>query len=108
MPQGGNFDPNNMPDGFDSENMPDGFNPGSMQSGDSGNGQGEKSDADAESSATIQGENSQGDRGSMANMGDFSPMGGQSKTDTKTSVIMLAVSVIILLGGLGFAFEFKR
>ena len=124
MPEG--FDPGNMPEGFDPDNMPEGFDPGKAPGGFSGNG---KTEADGDNSSdgkqttvndteVISAENSQGDAPSQRQdgsrsegrpqMGDFSPMGGGQQADNKTAYILLGVSALVLLLGLGFAAKFRR
>ena len=46
--------------------------------------------------------------GERPDMGGFSPMNGASQRDYTTEYILLGVSALILLIGLGFALKFKR
>ena len=113
------------PQGFGGE-MPEGFDPGKVPGGFSGNG---KTEADGDNSSAgkqttvndtevTSAENRQGDAPSQRQdglrsegrpqMGDFSPMGGGQQADNKTAYILLGVSALVLLLGLGFAAKFRR
>lgn len=101
MPEG--FDPSNMPDDFDPNNMPDGFAPNNMQGGF-------KSDenvSESEKSDNPENDKLQNNRGDRPQMNDFNP-NGSSRTNTSSAWILLGISAAVLLGGLGFAFKFKR
>lgn len=102
MPQG-NFDPNTRPDGFEPGAMPDGFTSDAMPG----------TIPDMDVAGETQAGQSSGNMGqfNMAEppqMGNFNPMGGQPTTDTKPVLLLFAVSIVALLGGLVFAFKFKR
>ena len=136
MPGGGNmpdgFDPSqmpgggNMPEGFDPSqfgdgNMPDGFtrpNGSSQKSGDttqttavsgssgksggtSQTGAVSKPDSDSKTTTAVSGSSSR------PQMGGFSGMSGQN-TDHTVHYILLGVSALILVIGLGVAAKFKR
>ncbi len=122
MPQGG-FDPNNMPEGFDPGNMPQGgFDPNNMPqdniASDDNSGDGTASDKgnvqisdnnDAKKDVkNDQKTDQKSDRSERPQMGNFPQMGGQSGSNTKTAVILLIASAVILAGGLVFAYKFKR
>lgn len=97
------FNPNNMPEGFDPNNMPDGFAPNNMQGGF-------KSDenvSESEKSDNPENDKLQNNRGVRPQMNDFNP-NGSSRTNTSSAWILLGISAAVLLGGLGFAFKFKR
>ncbi|MCQ2460418.1 MAG: CotH kinase family protein [Ruminococcus sp.] len=97
------FNPNNMPEGFDPNNMPDGFAPNNMQGGF-------KSDenvSESEKSDNPENDKLQNNRGDRPQMIDFNP-NGSSRTNTSSAWILLGISAAVLLGGLGFAFKFKR
>ena len=101
------FDPENMPDfggrpeNFDPENMPEGFSPfgGRDNTGEDKNG----SSGDAAQSK----EKASGN-GNRPDMGSFSPMNGASQRDDTTAYILLGVSALVLLFGIGFALKFRR
>ena len=102
MPSG-DFDPNNIPNGFNPNNMPDGFAPNNMQGGF-------KSDenvSESEKSDNPENDKLQNNRGDRPQMNDFNP-NGSSRTNTSSAWILLGISAAVLLGGLGFAFKFKR
>ena len=129
MPEG--FDPGNMPEGFDPGNMPDGFEFGNQPSqAESGEGA-EQSDADekqAGSSADKRPEND-GQKDADASGGQFTKpsdsadrsdnsrpqfsggfpgMDGGTPQNSAAAWILLGVSALVLLIGLGFAAKFKR
>ena len=127
MPNG--FDPNNMPDDFDSSqfggNMPNGFDPNNMPddfdpSQFGGNMPDSKNDNSSENSETEEISTDSGSEektngnferpeksGERPQMNDF-PMNGSSQQDNTTEYILLGISALVLLLGLGFAFKFKR
>lgn len=99
----GDFDPNNIPNGFNPNNMPGGFAPNNMQGGF-------KSDenvSESEKSGNPENDKLQNIRGDRPQMNDFNP-NGSSRTNTSSAWILLGISAAVLLGGLGFAFKFKR
>ena len=121
MPDG--FDPNNMPEGFDPANMPEGFSPfGNSDKNSDDGSDNAKAPSDSENaapndekaaqsgsestSAPETGSRSRG--GERPQMGSFSPMGGAPAANNTTAYIMLGVSAVFLLLGLGFALKFKR
>ena len=124
------FDPGNMPDfggqppqGFDPDNMPGDFDPDNMPGGASpfGSEKAAASNSDDDTEVTEQpdeavssdnnGDTAQGKRaniGERPDMGSFSPMNGSNQQNNTTAYILLGVSALVLLLGLGFAFKFKR
>ena len=113
------------PEGFDPENMPDGFTPGDMPGGFSPNGGYEDENEDGEdiseteeksseevSDSAEQEENFErpGKPGgeNRPSPGNFSPMDGGAETDYTTAYILLGISALILLFGIGFALKFRR
>ena len=118
MPE--NFDPDNMPDfggqapqSFDSESMPDGFSPfgGTEKASDNTGDDSEVSEtpdgasSDRDSEAAPEKRKGGGER---TDMGSFFQMSGASQRNNTTAYILLGVSAIVLLLGLGFALKFKR
>ena len=123
----GGFDPENMPDDFDPDNMPEGFSPF---------GGGEKSEPEDSNKADVDNvteaekpadsdekvnapasddggaapekESGRSRGGEMPGMGSFSPMGGASQANNTVAYVLLGVSAVILLLGLGVALKFKR
>ncbi|MBP0966644.1 MAG: CotH kinase family protein, partial [Oscillospiraceae bacterium] len=111
MPEG--FDPGNMPEGFDPGNMPEDFDPGNMPGGFSGKKDSDEANADSQSDSAQnekpagQDGNAQGSRPQPGGSG-FPGMSGTAQTDHTTDYILLGVSALVLLVGLGFALKFKR
>jgi hypothetical protein len=156
---GGDFDPDNMPEGFDPDNMlegfsrgdmpddfdfsnmPEDFDPENMPSGDKSNKsdddssaektteetESDKADTEEEktepsssdestpelSSSDSKNKEMPADRGngsesSRPQMGDFPSMNGSTSQNNTTAYILLGISGLFLLLGLGFAFKFKR
>lgn len=130
MPE--DFEPSNMPDDFDPGDMPGDFEPNNMPDGDIpfGNEEktDEKADGDAEEKVTeaekesVNEEKTAPDKdsgnaapdkersskgGERPDMGSFSPMGGAAQSNT-TAYILLGVTALVLLLGLGFAAKFRR
>lgn len=132
MPEG--FDPGNMPDfgggmpeGFDPGNMPEDFDPENMPGGLSPFGEGGKTDEDTadEDDDTEAAEKPAGSEEAVSSDGDaapqnkpkggerpdmagFSPMNDTPQQDNKAEYILLGVSALVLLMGLGFAAKFRR
>jgi len=124
MPEG--FDPGNVPEGFDPDNMPEGFDPDKAPGGFGSNG---KTGADSDNSSSekqttvndtevTSADNSRNDApfqrqddtrtDERPQMRDFSSMGGGQQADNTTAYILLGVSALVLLLGLGFAAKFRR
>ena len=132
MPEG--FDPGNMPDfgggmpeGFDPGNMPEDFDPENMPGGLSPFGGGGKTDEDTadedddteaveKPAGSEEAVSSDGDAapqnkpkgGERPDMAGFSPMNDATQQDNKAAYILLGVSALVLLMGLGFAAKFRR
>ena len=136
MPEG--FDPGNrpdfggeMPEGFDPGNMPDGAPPfGDAEKSTAEDKNGSSSvtnteEASAEEETTAEkaeekaapadGEknnapesNGRAGGGERPQMGGFPSMNGSSRPDNTAAYILLGVSALALLLGLGFALKFKR
>ncbi len=135
IPEG--FDPSNMPDfggdmpdGFDPSNMPDGMQ-GGFKPSDNSKEDAEETDDDKKASEKTSGTEITSDGESEAavpnndkgnapenegrsrsserpDMGSFSPMNGGSESSNTTAYVMLGVSALVLLLGLGVAIKFKR
>uniref|UniRef100_UPI00035FFC06 CotH kinase family protein n=1 Tax=Ruminococcus flavefaciens TaxID=1265 RepID=UPI00035FFC06 len=128
-PQG--FNPGNMPEGFDPGNMPDGAPPfgdaekstaedkncsSSVTNAEEASAEEETTAEKAEEKAApADGENNNAPEsngraggGERPQMGDFPPMNGSSRTDNTAAYILLGVSALALLLGLGVALKFKR
>ena len=115
MPEG--FDPGNMPQDFDPNNAPEGFDPNNAPDGSDPNGNPEQSTDNAGEDSTApkneQNENAperpdKGQGGRPQPGGSFPGMTGSETTDHTTEFILLGVSALVLLLGLGFALKFKR
>ncbi len=129
MPEG--FNPGNMPEGFDPGNMPDGAPPfgdaekstaedkncsSSVTNAEEASAEEETTAEKAEEKAApADGEknnapesNGRAGGGERPQMGDFPPMNGSSRTDNTAAYILLGVSALALLLGLGVALKFKR
>ena len=115
------FDPDNMPEGFDPGNMPGGFGGGNApEDFDSGNMPGGWQDVDssADDAPVDQASDGQAEKpagkADSANSGrpqpggGFPGMTGSTPQDNTTAYILLGVSALVLLIGLGFAIRFKR
>ena len=111
------FDPNNMPDDFDPEKMPNGSAPfadteKAAESTDDAEVT-ENTDTPAEETASSDNDGDKAEEnrprsGERPDTGSFSPMGEAPQQDNTTGYILLGVSALILLLGLGFALKFKR
>ncbi len=113
----------NMPDDFDPSNMPEGFSPFGNSDKNSDDGS-DNANAPSDSENAAQNDEKAAQSGSESNsapetgsrsrggerpqMGSFSPMGGATAANNTTAYIMLGVSAVCLLLGLGFALKFKR
>ena len=129
MPEG--FDPGNMPEGFDPGNMPDGVPPfgdtekatDEDKTGSSAVTNAEEASAEEENIAEKDEEkaapadggknnapesNGRAGGGERPQMGGFPSMNGSSRPDNTAAYILLGVSALALLLGLGFALKFKR
>lgn len=121
MPQG--FDPNNMPggagngqppQGFDPDNMPEGFEPGNMPENVSGSQDDGSGDAAEDAAAPAEQPEKPAQKAGSTNGsrpqpgGSFPGMSGNAQTDHTTDYILVGISVLVLLTGLGFALKFKR
>ncbi|SHM93272.1 CotH kinase family protein [Ruminococcus flavefaciens] len=119
------FDPSNMPDfggqppqDFDPDNMPEGFSPfGDTENTTDNNSDDdsevkEKTDAPEEEAASDNNSGANTQKrpggGERPDMDGFSPMNGAPEENNSTAYILLGVSALILLIGLGFAVKFKR
>ena len=113
----GDFDPNNMPDGAPSfgdnaktgDEDADSSETEKVTEAEKGTENVEKPalNGDENSSSAPQNENkSRG--GERPQMGDFSDMNGAPQQNNTTAYILLGVSALALLLGLGFALKFKR
>ena len=112
MPQPpGDFDPENMPEDFDPNNMPQ--NPDQNNQSDSSASGDDSDSSNAQGNMTPPSDNQQQGENQNANQNtpqlDNMPnmMGDESATDL-TSYILLGVSAVVLILGLGFAFKFRR
>lgn len=108
MPEG--FDPGNLPEGFDPNNMPGGmpdFGGSSTQTNESKTN-GKSTETTKAASGSTPDATGKARDGERPDMGGFSPMNGASQRDYTTEYILLGVSALILLIGLGFALKFKR
>ena len=111
MPEG--FEPGNMPEDFDPNNMPEDFDPSNMPGGFSGkkDGSDENADAQPDSGQNEKPADQDGQKQSSRPQpggGGFPGMSGTAQTDHTTDYILLGVSALVLLIGLGFAVKFKR
>lgn len=124
MPEG--FDPDNMPEDFDPDNMPDGAQPfgdnaktGDEDADSSGTEKVTEAEKDTEkeektspaadeSSNNASGKENRPGGGERPDMGSFSPMNGASQRSSTVAYVLLGVSALVLLLGLGFALKFKR
>ena len=119
MPQ--DFDPGNLPEGFTPGKMPGGMNPGNLpegfsgkeQSGQNKNDAGEKPASDGQEKQPASGNQQQAQENRTGNSrpqpgSGFPGMNGSAQTDHTTEYILLGVSALVLLIGLGFALKFKR
>ncbi|MBP5580611.1 MAG: CotH kinase family protein, partial [Ruminococcus sp.] len=116
-----------MPEGFDPNNMPEGFSPfGGAEKSDfkSGNNtdedkvtetdkpadSDEKSNAHAadDGSAAPENESGRSSDGEMPGMGRFFQMGSSAQANNTVAYVLLGVSAVILLLGLGVALKFRR
>ena len=88
----------NPPEGFDG-NPPEGFDPSKMP----GNAQ----DANTEASGQAASDAPSGNRGERSQMGNFPGMGGTQQRSTLPP-ILTGISALVLLGGILFAWKFKR
>ena len=127
-----NFDPDNLPDGFDPGDMPDfsggmpeGFDPGNMPGGKNFPGDNKTSEED-DNETSNEGKTVENEKGSdreetvsspadqnrsrggeRPSAGGFPSMNASEK-DNGTEYIMLGISALVLLLGLGFAVKFRR
>lgn len=118
MPSG--FDPSKfggeMPSGFDPSNfggkMPEGFTPpdGSFPSGKDEDSSKETASA-SEDATSPSGQSTSPDKGGRPKMDSFPSRSGNSSDNEKdhdTAYILLGISGLVLLLGLGFALKFRR
>ena len=127
-----NFDPDNLPDGFDPGDMPDlgggmpeGFDPGNMPGGKDFPGDNKTSEevdndtsndgktvenekgSDREETVPSPADQNRSRGGERPSAGGFPSMNASEK-DNGTEYIMLGISALVLLLGLGFAVKFRR
>lgn len=114
MPQ---FDRDHMPEGFDPKNKPEGAAASDNSEKPAGHRRTDDTEMAEDSAAAeetvspdIDGSASQKQRpnGKRPDMGDFSPMNGDARKDNTTAYLLLGVSALVLLIGLGFALRFHR
>ena len=113
MPEG--FDPGNMPGGFGGGEMPQDFNPDNMPQGFSGDRDDGSADAAKEDAASADPQEKPAEKADSAGGqrpqpggGSFPGMSGAPQQDNTAAYILLGVSALVLLLGLGFALKFKR
>ena len=104
-----------MPSDFDPSNMPGGmggFGGETTESTSLSDKQGGGSSAEEKGTAPAGAEPSDkatsASRESHSRMGDFSPRGSEPDKSSETQYILLGISGLVLLAGLGFALKFKR
>ena len=108
---GGSFDPGNMPEGFDPSqfgNRPGrGGQNGGQQSGEQKSG--EQQSGEQKSGEQKSGEQQPGGQGadSRPKQGSFPAASGTGQSSTE-AYILLGISALLLLIGLGFALRFRR
>ena len=106
MPEG--FDPGNMPEDFDFNDMPGGDFPGGFgRDADSGTGEDTTETASSGNGQDKQASNGGSSRNTRPDMGGFS-MNSSTDKSNETQYILLGISGIVLLAGLGFAIKFRR
>ena len=110
MPEG--FDAGSLPEGFDASSLPSSLQPGSTENGgDTGSsGEASSSEGSGRSGSGRGGFSGRGgaDGGFDFSGGSFPGGSGSSGGGTANTVILLAVSAVVLLVGLLVAWKFKR
>ncbi len=112
MPEG--FDPSQgfggqMPSDFDPDNIPDGTAPAATtSSADKSPSTTTRVSAPKNEQSSTTAAVQDSTRQSRPQMGSFPDMGGAQKQKDPMVLVLLGVSVLALLAGLGFAFKFKR
>jgi len=106
MPEG--FDPNKIPDGFTPENKPETGDENKEIGEEATNNETNISSSDSEQNENTFRPSSESRENERPQMGDFPPMNGNEQSNNATAYIMLGVSALVLLLGLGYALKFKR
>ena len=104
-----------MPGGFGGGDMPEDFNPDNMPQGFSGDRDDGSADAAKEDAASADPQEKPAEKADSAGGqrpqpggGSFPGMSGAPQQDNTAAYILLGVSALVLLLGLGFALKFKR
>ncbi len=105
----GGLDPGKMPDDPDTDNTPESFSPsGNTQNSDNAEMSERTEDSVSSDNDNNSAQQNKSRFGERPDMGGFSPMNGTAAQDNTTAYILLGLSALVLLIGLGFALKFKR